>query len=78
MGSDVGRYFPLAPPQSCMSEFTVMGRYRARDGWQTFTKTVEAPNEDVARERAYSLVGSQHAAKRTEMELEGVEEVVAA
>lgn len=61
-----------------MSEFTVTGRYRARDGWQVFTKTVEAPNEDVARERIFSQVGSQHAVKRTEVELETVEEVTAA
>jgi large subunit ribosomal protein LX len=61
-----------------MSEFTVTGRYRARDGWQTFTKTIEAPNEDVAREHAYSQVGSQHGVKRTQVELEAVEEVAAA
>lgn len=61
-----------------MSEFTVTGRYRARDGWQTFTKAVEAPNEDVARERVYSQVGSQHAVKRRQVELERVEEVAAA
>jgi large subunit ribosomal protein LX len=61
-----------------MSEFTVTGRYRARDGWQSFTKTVDAQNENVAREHIYSLVGSQHAVKRTEVELETVEEVTAA
>ena len=61
-----------------MSEFTVTGRYRARDGWQTFTKTVDAPNEEVAREHVLSQVGSQHGVKRTEVELEAVEEVVAA
>ena len=61
-----------------MSEFTVTGRYRARDGWQPFTKTVEAPNEDVARERVHSLVGSQHGVKRTGIDLEDVEEVAAA
>lgn len=54
------------------------GRYRARDGWQSFTKTIEAQNENVARERIYSLVGSQHAVKRTGVELETVEEVTAA
>ena len=34
--------------------------------------------EDVARERIYSLVGSQHAVKRTQVELDAVEEVTAA
>jgi large subunit ribosomal protein LX len=61
-----------------MSEFTVTGRYRSRGGWQAFTKTVEAPNGDVAREHVYSLVGSQHGVKRTGVELERVEEVTAA
>ena len=61
-----------------MSEFTVTGRYRARGGWQPFTKTVEAPNENVAREHVLSQVGSQHAVRRTEVELEGVEEVATA
>ena len=61
-----------------MSEFTVTGRYRTRDGWQEFAKTVEAPNEDVAREHVYSQIGSQHAVKRTGVELGDVEEVTAA
>lgn len=55
-----------------MSTFTVTGRFQSRDGWQTFTKTVDAPNEDVARERIYADVGSRHGRKRTQVELEEV------
>lgn len=55
-----------------MSEFTVSGRYQARDGWQEFQKAVEAPNQDVAMERAYADLGSQHALKRTQIEIHGV------
>jgi large subunit ribosomal protein LX len=57
-----------------MPEYTVSGTYAARDGWQAFETTVSAPNEDVARERAYSEFGSRHNLKRTQIELEEVAE----
>ncbi|WP_096390722.1 50S ribosomal protein L18Ae [Halopenitus persicus] len=56
-----------------MSHFTVSGRFRTRHGHQEFTKTVEAPNEDVARDRLYTLIGSQHGVKRTKIQLDGIE-----
>ncbi|PSP56713.1 50S ribosomal protein L18a [Halobacteriales archaeon QS_1_67_19] len=56
-----------------MSEFTVRGEYQARDGWQNFETTVEADNEDVARERTYANFGGRHSLKRTEVEVEEVE-----
>jgi large subunit ribosomal protein LX len=52
-----------------MSVFTVSGRYQARDGWQQFEIDVDAPNETVARERVYADLGSQHALKRTQIDL---------
>jgi large subunit ribosomal protein LX len=52
-----------------MSAFTISGQYQARDGWQDFEVEVDAPNEDVARERTYANLGSQHALKRTQVEL---------
>jgi len=56
-----------------MSEFTVRGRFRARDGWQEFETSVDADNEDVARERTYAEFGSQHGVKRTQLEVSEVE-----
>jgi large subunit ribosomal protein LX len=56
-----------------MSEFTVRGRYPARYGDQAFEKQVEAPNEDVAVERAYAELGSQHGLKRARIEISGVD-----
>ncbi|MFB6117451.1 50S ribosomal protein L18Ae [Halosegnis sp.] len=56
-----------------MSEFRVSGRFQARDGWQQFEVSVDAPNESVARERTYANIGSQHGLKRTEIELDGVD-----
>lgn len=61
-----------------MSEFTVSGQFQSRDGWSRFEKTVEAPNENVARERAYSQIGSEHGLKRTRIELEEITGVTAA
>lgn len=55
-----------------MSEFTVSGQFQARDGWQAFEMSVDAPNESVARERTYANIGSQLGLKRTEVEISGV------
>ncbi|MFB6161076.1 MAG: 50S ribosomal protein L18Ae [Haloferacaceae archaeon] len=55
-----------------MSRYTVSGRYQARDGYQSFTKTVDAPNDEVARERVYATLGSEHGLKRTQVELDEV------
>jgi len=56
-----------------MSQFTVRGRFRAREGWRSFEKVVDAENENVARERTYSRFGSQHNLKRPQVEIEEVE-----
>ena len=61
-----------------MSEFTVTGRFQGRQGYRSFQKTVEAPNEAVARDHILSRLGSEHGLKRTQIELDEVEEVVAA
>ncbi|MFB6192194.1 MAG: 50S ribosomal protein L18Ae [Haloarculaceae archaeon] len=53
-------------------QFVVRGRYQARDGWQEFEKRVDAPNQSVAVERTYAEVGSQHALKRTQIDVYGV------
>ncbi len=55
-----------------MSEFTVTGSFEARDGRQAFEKTIEAPNEDVAEDRAYAEFGSKHGLKRTQVEISEV------
>jgi large subunit ribosomal protein LX len=55
-----------------MSEYTVSGRFETRDGTQSFTRTVAAPNESVARERTYSRFGSEHRLDRNRVEIEEV------
>ncbi|WP_408959894.1 50S ribosomal protein L18Ae [Natrinema sp. 74] len=57
-----------------MSQFTVSGRFKSRDGFAPFETAIDAENEDVAREHAYSQLGSRHGLKRTEIELDEVSE----
>ena len=55
-----------------MSEYTVRGSWKARDGWQRFETAVEAPNEDVATEHVFAEFGSRHGLKRAMVEIEEV------
>ncbi|MFD1646995.1 MULTISPECIES: 50S ribosomal protein L18Ae [Haloarchaeobius] len=56
-----------------MSQFTVRGTFQAREGDRPFETTVEAPNENVARERTFATFGSQHNLKRAQMDVTEVE-----
>jgi large subunit ribosomal protein LX len=56
-----------------MSQFTISGRFQSRDGWRSFAKTIDAENENVAREHVFAEFGSQHNLKRTQVELDEVE-----
>ncbi|MFB6122619.1 MAG: 50S ribosomal protein L18Ae [Haloferacaceae archaeon] len=58
-----------------MSQFIVSGRFRSRTGTREFTKEIDAPNENVAREHTLAKIGSEHGLKRTSVE---VTEVTAA
>jgi len=55
-----------------MSEFTVTGTFESRDGPQEFEKEIEAPNENVARDRTFASFGSEHGLKRTQVEISEV------
>ncbi|PSP94668.1 50S ribosomal protein L18a [Halobacteriales archaeon QS_4_62_28] len=55
-----------------MSKFTVTGAFESRDGQQPFEKTIEAPNETVARDRIYAAFGSEHGLTRTQVEISEV------
>ncbi|MWV41685.1 MULTISPECIES: 50S ribosomal protein L18Ae [Natrialba] len=57
-----------------MSQFTVTGRFKNRDDFAEFETTIDAENEDVAREHALSQLGSRHGLKRTQIDLEEVEQ----
>lgn len=57
-----------------MSQYTVSGRFQTRGGYSDFETTIDAENDDVAREHALSQIGSRHGLKRTQIELSEVEE----
>jgi len=40
-----------------------------------FTKEIEAPNEKLALEKLYSILGSNHKVKRVRIIVEGVEKL---
>lgn len=55
-----------------MSQFTVSGRYQSRGGYRQFETIVDAPNENVARERVFANIGGRHGLKRTQIDLDEV------
>ena len=55
-----------------MSQFTIRGEFDGRTGPRTFTKEIEAQNENVAREHILSQFGSEHGLKRTQVTIKDV------
>ena len=55
-----------------MTEYTVTGDWKTAEGWQTFEKSIDAENENVAREHTYAEFGSKHGLKRTQVEISEV------
>ena len=55
-----------------MSQFTVSGEFQAPGGYRGFSRVVEAPNENVAREHVLSRFGAEHGLKRTQVRLNEV------
>ena len=57
-----------------MTEYTVTGRWKTPNGWQTVETELAAENEDVAVEHVYASFGSRHGLKRTQIDIEEVAE----
>ncbi len=53
--------------------YEVRGKFRNGMVWIHFRKVVKAHNESFARERVYSLIGSNHKVKRNLIKIESVE-----
>lgn len=58
-----------------MREYAVSGRFKSRTGWSDFTTTIEAESERVAEEHAYATLGGRHGLKRSQIELDAIDEV---
>ena len=52
--------------------FEITGDYRERDEWKPFTKVIAAPNESVAEERAFTVIGSKHRLKRNYIKIKTI------
>lgn len=55
-----------------MPDYTVRGRYQARDGWLSFERSVEADSESLAEEHTLAELGSEHGLKRAQIDIEEV------
>lgn len=56
-----------------MAKYIVSGTYEPAGELRSFTKEVKTENEDLARERVYTNLGSKHRLKRTQIEINEVE-----
>lgn len=52
-----------------------MGRSVMRNNWQRFSKEVAGLNEEKAKERLYSELGSKHRIKRRNIKIEEIAEI---
>jgi large subunit ribosomal protein LX len=53
--------------------YRVEGTFQMDMEWRPYAKVVAAPNEEQARERVYTLLGSKHRLKRREIRVAKVE-----
>lgn len=56
-----------------MSQFTIRGTFQTKRGRNNFETTIDAENENVAREHTYANFGSRHGCTRQQIEIEEVE-----
>lgn len=53
--------------------FELRGKIKIKDEWRPFTRVIEADTEKFAREKLYSLFGSEHGLKRRFVIIDSVE-----
>jgi large subunit ribosomal protein LX len=57
-----------------MRNFVVKGKFKAGTNWEKFTKNVESQNEKNATDKVYSVFGSKHSIKRSQIQIESISE----
>ncbi|MFV9631066.1 MAG: 50S ribosomal protein L18Ae [Methanosarcinales archaeon] len=55
-----------------MQQFIISGTFRAGHLWENFNKTITSQNESNAKEKVYSLIGSEHGLKRNLIKIESI------
>lgn len=58
-----------------MKPYLVSGRFLMKDRWMPFTQEIAAEDQEDARERVMSNIGSRHKVKRRFIELQEVREL---
>jgi len=58
-----------------MKAYRVKGKFLMKDVWQPFSKEVVGENEEEARERLLSIMGSRHRVKRRMVKIEEMKEL---
>jgi large subunit ribosomal protein LX len=53
-------------------QFEVKGTFRMGKEWRPYTKVISAPNEKLARDRTFAVIGSQHNLKRMYIKIDDV------
>jgi len=54
--------------------FIVKGNFKAGHKWETFTKKITTLNKNLASEKVFSLIGSEHRLRRSLIKISSVEE----
>lgn len=57
-----------------MKSFIVKGKFKAGNTWENFTKKVESQSEKNATDKTYSIFGSKHGVKRSQVQIESIAE----
>lgn len=58
-----------------MKVFRVNGTFRMGRNWQDFTKEILSESEEAAEEKILSIIGSKHRVKRTNVNIEDINEI---
>jgi len=58
-------------------KFEVKGTFLMGEDWMPYTKVIEAPNANQAKERTFAVIGSKHNLKRRYIKVEAVSPVKA-
>jgi large subunit ribosomal protein LX len=57
-----------------MKNFEIKGTFRENKEGKKFSKTINALNENTAREKTLSIMGSKHKVKRIHIKIESIKE----
>lgn len=56
-------------------KFEVSGSVKMDNAWRNYKKIVDAPSDQLARERYYTIIGSKHHVKRNAIRINAVKKI---